>query len=75
MVEGSFGALGTVLVGAAVMLLGYTPLSAGQSINTLAPTARTLKMISLAQGLFLVAVIPWTLCLILYTRVQELSKR
>jgi MFS family permease len=67
--EGSVAALGTVIVGFIAGLLGYvTPTVA---ISALPNAVRVTNMTALGQGMFIAAVIPWTLCLIFYTFVYK----
>jgi MFS family permease len=67
--EGSAAALGTVVVGLIAGFLGYT--TPNVQINLLPNAARITDMTALAQGMFIVSVITWTLCLLFYTFVYK----
>jgi MFS family permease len=67
MFEGSFAALGTVFVGLAADGFGYHTPPIGVEIKSLPASIRYTNMMALAWAMFLVALIPWILCLILYT--------
>jgi MFS family permease len=69
--EGSVGALGTILVGLAAAFFGYQTPPLGADISSLSNELRMRNMVALAYGMFLVALIPWILCLILYTLVYK----
>jgi MFS family permease len=69
--EGSFSALGTILVGLAAVFFGYQTPPLGVEISSLPDSLRIRNMIALAYGMFLVALIPWILCLIFYTFVYK----
>lgn len=69
--EGSFAALGTILVGLAAAFYGYQTPPLGTEISSLPEAIRVRNAMALAQGMFLVALIPWTLCLILYSLVYK----
>ena len=71
LLEGSFAALGTILVGLAAAFYGYQTPPLGTDISSLPEAIRIRNMTALAQGMFLVAIIPWTLCLIFYTLVYK----
>ncbi len=71
MLEGSFAALGTVFVGITAAIFGYTTPPVGMNINLLSATVRNTNMIALAWGMFLTALIPWIICLILYSFVYK----
>jgi MFS family permease len=67
--EGSFGALGSIFVGFAAASLGFlTPSTELQNIPLNDPL-RIANMQALALGIFLVALIPWIICLIIYSFV------
>nr|MDO8097647.1 MFS transporter [Candidatus Njordarchaeota archaeon] len=70
MIEGSVGAIGTFIVGTLAMLFGYSP-TGGVEISALPPGVRAANMMALGQAMFLIAVIPWTLCLVFYTLVYR----
>lgn len=53
------------------MFFGYQTPPLGTEISSLPAAIRTRNMMALAYGMFLVALIPWTLCLILYTLVYK----
>jgi MFS family permease len=63
--EGAFGALGTVFVGIAATAFGYITPPIGADIATL--PYRLTNMAALAWGMFITALIPWIICLVLYT--------
>ena len=63
--EGAFGALGTVFVGIAATVFGYITPPIGADIITL--PYRITNMTALAWGMFITALIPWIICLVLYT--------
>jgi MFS family permease len=67
--EGSAAALGTVVVGLIAGLLGYT--TPAVKISELPNAVRIADMMTLAQGMFVVALITWTLCLLFYTFVYK----
>ncbi|WXG44327.1 MAG: hypothetical protein WED04_09885 [Promethearchaeati archaeon SRVP18_Atabeyarchaeia-1] len=70
LVEGSVGALGTFLVGAiAESAFGYIVPPTSVPIPSLPAGMRVTNMLALSKAMFLIAFIPWTLCLILYTFV------
>ena len=69
MLEGSFAALGTVFVSLVATGFGYTNPPLGVEISSLSASVRRTNMLALAWGMFLVALIPWIICLILYTLV------
>jgi MFS family permease len=69
MFEGSFAALGTVFVSTVASVLGYITPPIHADILTL--PYRFSNMIALAWGMFLVALIPWIICLVLYTLVYK----
>ncbi len=71
MLEGSFAALGTVFVGLAADLFGYTTPPLGVDLSQLPASIRYTNMMALALGMFLVALIPWIICLILYSFVYK----
>jgi hypothetical protein len=67
--EGSFGALGSIFVGFAAASFGFlTPSMELQTIPLNDPL-RIANMHALALGIFLVALIPWIICLIIYSFV------
>jgi MFS family permease len=63
--EGAFGALGTVFVSLVATAIGYHNPPIGVDLATL--PYRVTNMIALAWGMFITALIPWIICLILYT--------
>ncbi|WXG47279.1 MAG: MFS transporter [Candidatus Atabeyarchaeum deiterrae] len=68
--EGSVAALGTVFVGAASLLFGFIQPPLGMTVpefRAANPAAAVANTAALGQAMFLVAVIPWILCLIFYT--------
>jgi MFS family permease len=67
--EGSAAALGTVVVGLIAGFLGYT--TPAVKISELPNAARIADMMALAQGMFIVALITWILCLLFYTFVYK----
>jgi hypothetical protein len=67
MFEGAFGALGTVFVGLAAASFGYITPPIGVDISTLPLAFRVTNMTALALGMFFTALIPWIICLVLYT--------
>jgi hypothetical protein len=67
--EGSAAALGTVVVGLIAGFLGYT--TPAVQISALPNAVRIADMTALAQGMFVVAVISWILCLLFYTFVYK----
>jgi hypothetical protein len=67
--EGSAAALGTVVVGLIAGLLGYT--TPAVHISDLPSAVRIADMTALAQGMFIVAVVSWILCLLFYTFVYK----
>jgi MFS family permease len=67
--EGSAAALGTVIVGLIAGSLGYT--TPAVKISELPNAVRIADMAALAQGMFIVAVISWILCLLFYTFVYR----
>jgi MFS family permease len=69
--EGSFAALGTVFVGLAAAAFGYITPGIGEDISTLDPSIRLTNMTALAWGMFLVALIPWIICLIVYSFIYK----
>jgi len=69
MFEGAFAALGTVFVSLVATGFGYITPPINVDINTLPLAFRIVNMTALAWGMFLVALIPWTLCLIFYSFV------
>ena len=71
MFEGSFAALGTVFVGLAAAAFGYITPGIGEDISTLDPSIRLTNMTALACGMFLVALIPWIICLIVYSFIYK----
>ena len=65
--EGSFGALGAIFVSVVAAGFGFlTPTSPIESLPLNDPL-RLANMHSLALSIFLVALIPWIICLILYS--------
>jgi MFS family permease len=71
LLEGSSAALGTILVGLTAVFFGYQTPPLGTDISSLPPAIRETNMIALAYGMFLVALIPWILCLIFYSFVYK----
>jgi hypothetical protein len=70
MIEGSAGAMGTLIVGAlAEIFFGYKPVPSGVEIYTLPAAVRIPNALALSNAMFFVAFVPWTLCLIFYTLV------
>jgi MFS family permease len=69
--EGSFAALGTILVGLVAAFYGYQTPPLGTDISSLPTAIRVRNTMALAYGMFLVALIPWILCLIFYTFVYK----
>ena len=69
--EGSFAALGTILVGMAAVFFGYQTPPLGTDISSLPDALRMRNMVALAYGMFFVALIPWILCLIFYSFVYK----
>ena len=69
MFEGAFGALGTVFVGLAATGFGYVTPPIGVDISTLPLAFRVTNMTALALGMFITALIPWIICLVLYTLI------
>ena len=67
--EGSAAALGTVVVGLIAGFLGYVTPTV--PINALPNVVRVTDMTALAQGMFLVALTTWILCLLFYTFVYK----
>ena len=67
MFEGAFGALGTVIVGFVAAGFGYITPPIDIDINTLPLAFRLVNMTALAWGMFITALIPWIICLVLYT--------
>jgi MFS family permease len=67
MFEGAFAALGTVFVGIVATWFGYVTPPIGQDLSIYA--FRIVNMTALAWGMFLVALIPWIICLIIYSFV------
>jgi MFS family permease len=67
MFEGAFAALGTVFVGLVAAGFGYITPPIGADLSTL--PYRLANMTALAWGMFLVALIPWIICLIIYSFV------
>jgi len=67
MFEGAFAALGTVFVSLVATIFGYVTPPIDQDLSTY--VFRIANMNALAWGMFLVALIPWTLCLIFYSFV------
>ena len=65
MFESAFGALGSVFVGLAAAGFGYITPPIGADVSTL--PYRVINMTALAWGMFITALIPWIICLILYT--------
>ncbi len=65
--EGAVAALGTVIVGFVAAIFGYITPPIGTPISSLPDPWRVANMVALAQAMFWVALIPWILCLILYT--------
>ncbi len=65
--EGAFGALGTVFVGFAAASFGYITPPINVDISTLPLAFRLSNMTALAWGMFITALIPWIICLIVYT--------
>jgi MFS family permease len=65
MLENAFGALGSVFVGLAAAGFGYITPPIGADILTL--SYRLTNMTALAWGMFITALIPWSICLVLYT--------
>jgi hypothetical protein len=61
--------LGTVVVGLIAGFLGYTTPAA--QISELPNAVRIADMTALAQGMFIVALISWILCLLFYTFVYR----
>jgi MFS family permease len=67
--EGSFGALGAIFVGFVAASFGFlTPTTSIESIPLNDPL-RLANMHALALGIFIIALIPWIICLILYSFV------
>ncbi|WXG47237.1 MAG: MFS transporter [Candidatus Atabeyarchaeum deiterrae] len=76
MIEGSAGAIGTLLVGAlAEIFFGYKPVPPNVVISTLPEAIRIPNALALSNAMFLTAFIPWTLCLIFYTFVYKTYPR
>jgi hypothetical protein len=76
MIEGSAGAVGTLLVGAlAEIFFGYKPVPPNVVISTLPEAIRIPNALALSNAMFLTAFIPWTLCLIFYTFVYKTYPR
>ncbi|MHA1310043.1 MAG: MFS transporter [Candidatus Helarchaeota archaeon] len=69
MFEGSAASLGTIFVGVAATFFGFITPPIGTEISSLPPAIRYTNMMALANGMFFVALIPWILCLVLYTFV------
>jgi len=71
MIEGSAGAVGTFLVGLVAEAFGYIRVPEGVLISSLPDAVKAVNMLALAQAMFLIAFIPWALCLIFYTFVYR----
>jgi MFS family permease len=69
MFEGAFAALGTVFVGIVAAGFGYITPPINVDISSLPLAFRLVNMTALAWGMFLVALIPWIICLIIYSFV------
>jgi MFS family permease len=69
--EGSFGALGTIFVGLVAVFYGYQTPPLGTDISSLPNAIRVRNTMALAYGMFIVALIPWILCLLFYTFVYK----
>lgn len=69
--EGSFAALGTILVSLVAVFYGYQTPPLGTDISSLPTAIRVRNTMALAYGMFLVALIPWILCLVFYTFVYK----
>ena len=69
--EGSLASFGTLFVGIlAQYVFGYLQIPTGSyEINTLPAPLRATNALALAHGMFWVTIIPWVLCLIIYTFV------
>ncbi|MFX1496734.1 MAG: spinster family MFS transporter [Promethearchaeota archaeon] len=69
--EGSFGALGSIFVSIVAASFGFITPPLGTVVSDLPVDSvlRITNMQALAMGMFLVALIPWIICLILYTLV------
>ena len=63
--EGAFGALGTVFVSLVATAIGYHNPPIGADLATL--PYRVTNMTALAWGMFITALIPWIICLIVYS--------
>ncbi len=69
--EGSFAALGTIFVGLVAVFYGYQTPPLGTDISSLPNAIRVRNTMALAYGMFIVALIPWILCLLFYTFVYK----
>ncbi|MEJ2278521.1 MAG: MFS transporter [Candidatus Lokiarchaeota archaeon] len=69
--EGSFGALGYIFVSVVAAIFGFITPPSGTVVSDLPVNSplRITNMHALANGMFLMSIIPWIICLILYTFV------
>lgn len=67
--EGSAASLGTLLVGIVATTFGFIGLPEGWKIDYFPMSTRIVNATALGLAMFLVAIIPWIICLVLYTLV------